>query len=268
MPAFSSIDGARRRVAALIYPGQLPSRQPPVKAKPAGPRTAANVSYREATAFFEQRMASYKALARAAAPFVDPEGVFLDVGANIGFFTKVLARETNFRGTAHLFEPLPHLVNHARATASRLPFSAPVHAFGLGDEDTKLRLFIDAAGNFGWNTMVAEKASPGMVPIRIRIRRFDPKMIRNRVPSFVKIDVEGAEYRVLRGMLPALEEWNPRPPILCEIGWGVNHPNWDEELAVFKELAALGYEAVKLNRQPIDLEALDKTTDVLFIPTV
>lgn len=68
----------------------------------------------------------------------------------------------------------------------------------------------------------------------------------------------------MRGLLPALKNWDKRPPILCEIGWGAKgHPAWEAELAVFAELIALGYRATTLEGEPVVLEEVDKTCDVL-----
>jgi hypothetical protein len=63
-----------------------------------------------------------------------------------------------------------------------------------------------------------------------------------------------------------LETWNPRPVILCEVGWGTSHPNWDEELEVFGELRKMGYSICDLDGVEIDEKSISSTTDVLMIP--
>ena len=68
-------------------------------------------------------------------------------------------------------------------------------------------------------------------------------------------------------MWAALESWSPRPAILCEIGWGTHHPAWEDELAILTRLVHdLGYRAEDASGQAVALEAIDKTTDVLFVP--
>lgn len=104
-----------------------------------------------------------------------------------------------------------------------------------------------------------------MVPVDIAVARFDGLAITD-VPDLVKIDVEGAEYRVLDGMLPSIALWSPLPVILCEIGWGSGHPEWPRELAAFDALRALGYETTLVNGDAVDVRDLRSTTDVLFIP--
>jgi FkbM family methyltransferase len=253
--------------ARALDPHALHEQAADVPAVPAAPlvTNAANVKFAQATRFFRARHANYEALADAITPHLDPDGVLFDIGANIGYFSMVVGQRTGFRGSAHLFEPVPHLAQFCLRTLADAEFSIAVHQYGLSDADDHVDIFIDTQGNFGWNTMIADRASY-MTPQRITVRRFDGIGL-SVVPSVIKIDVEGAEYLVLRGLLPALRAWDTRPPILCEIGWGADgHPDWKDELVVFGELLDLGYRPTTLEGEPVVLEEISKTMDVLFLP--
>lgn len=259
------VRATRLWLAGRIYPGTIPQpRKAKAKPKPVPKQSASTVDHGSALAWFEGRRPIYEKLSAAVAPYVERDGVIFDVGGNIGYFTKVLAETTDFRGTAHLFEPVPNLVKLCEETLKDAPYEVRIHEFGLSNEDSTIDIFISADGNLGWNTIVAEKAAVGMVPVQIEVKTFNDAGIDD-VPSFIKIDVEGAEYRVLRGMLDALERWERKPAILCEIGWGTNHPNWAEELEVFAALEKIGYQTVDLEGEPLVLAELAKTTDVLFL---
>ena len=104
-----------------------------------------------------------------------------------------------------------------------------------------------------------------MEKVRIKLKKFENSEV-NSIPTFIKIDVEGAEYLVLRGMLESFRKWKTLPVILCEVGWGNTHPNWDEELEVFNELKKIGYSICDLNGLEIDEKSLTSKTDVLMIP--
>lgn len=254
--------------ARALEPGAmpLPRADRPVATPPAPKANAVNVRFAQATKFFEQRHANYEALADAIKPHLPPDGVLFDIGANIGYFSMVVGNRTGFRGAAHLFEPIPHLAQFCFRSLTDVDFTVAVHQYGLSDADGEVDIFIDTLGNFGWNTMIGERAQ-NMTPQRILVRRFDGIGL-TVVPSVIKIDVEGAEYLVLRGLLPSLRTWDKRPPILCEIGWGAaGHPAWQEELAVFAELTELGYRATSLEGEPVVLEEINKTCDVLFLPS-
>lgn len=267
----------RARLARAIYPGELviaaPTRKPKKPGSPArgaaSPTPAPNavdVSHEQALAFFERRRPTYERLARRVAPYVGTDDVVLDIGANIGYFSLVFAQVTGFRGTAHLYEPVPHLAELCAVTLRDASFHAVVHPFGLAESDLTSHIFVAANGNLGWNTLVAERIQREMARVPIELRAFDPASVE-RPPSFIKIDVEGAEYRVLEGLWRALEGWSPRPVILCEIGWGSRHPEWARELGVLRRLVdQLGYRVEDLTGAPVDLASIERTTDVLFVP--
>lgn len=228
--------------------------------------SALGVSHADASAWFEKRRAGYVELAAAIRPHLPTDGVLYDVGANIGYFTKVLADELGFDGSVHLFEPIPHLAALCSQTLHGEDVAWSLHGFGLSDENASVDIFVAADGNLGWNTLVAGRRTHGMKAVPIKVRRFDDLGFLV-APDVIKIDVEGAEHRVLHGMRDSLIRWSPRPTILCEIGWGAGHPDWQAELAAFEMLAGLGYRPYALDMSPIDVADLTATSDVLFIPT-
>jgi FkbM family methyltransferase len=223
-------------------------------------------TYEEALRWFEHRKPDYDNLITVSATYVDPTGVFLDIGANIGYFSLLLTKKVNFAGSAFLFEPIPNLAAHCRKTFEEAAFSVQVVECALSDQDGEVEIFSSGDGNIGWNTLVAGKATPGMNKVLVPSRRFDSLGFAE-TPSFVKIDVEGAEHRVLRGMMESLRKWSPRPVILCEVGWGKTHPEWEAELRVFRELESLGYSFHELEgKNRLDISSLDGTTDILCLP--
>lgn len=236
------------------------------KSAPQKPLSANSVAHHEALEWFEKRKANYDALVAATKEFVEPEGVFFDIGANIGYFTMQLAQATSFKGQVFLFEPLPHLAQLCELTLKGVDYQTEVNCYGLSDSSEEIELFTAGDGNIGWNTLIADKASANMKKTLISVKKFTETGISSQ-PTFIKIDVEGAEYKVLGGLLPAMKTWDSLPVILCEIGWGKSHPQWDQEMLAFEELKALGYTTLDLNRDPIDVSSLTKTTDILFMPS-
>lgn len=105
-----------------------------------------------------------------------------------------------------------------------------------------------------------------MRPVDIEVKRFDSLGITDI--GLIKIDVEGAEYRVLTGMMEALKSLKHLPIIVVEVGWGKDsHPHWNRELAVFNDLFDLGYQAVDIDEEKIDIENITSTQDVIFLPS-
>lgn len=226
---------------------------------------ANDITHKNAMAWFERRRAVYDKLVDAVYPYLNSDSIIFDIGANIGYFTHHLVGKLEFNGSIYLFEPVPHLARLCQATFTDAPFQVQILNFGLSDENTERQIFVSNDGNLGWNTLIEEKATPDMTKIPVELRAFDSCGIDVK-PSFIKIDVEGAEYKVFRGMLGSIKTWDPLPVILCEIAWGPSHPDWQEEIEILNEMKKIGYAMYTLDGKPVEENSIMTTTDVLFIP--
>lgn len=150
-----------------------------------------------------------------------PGDTFIDVGANIGYLS-VYARElVGTSGAVHCFEPVPEYAD-ILATAVRLGGVTNVSVMGqaLGDREGTVQIRISGKENIGWNTIVPGlmKERAGIqtmeVPLTTLARYLDDHGIRD--VRLIKIDVEGAELLVLRGLVPWLAERH-RPYIVTEL---------------------------------------------------
>lgn len=224
----------------------------------------ATVSHEAAWKFFKKRDKYYTELLDAVTPLIEKQTSIIDVGANIGYFTFTLFERYGFTGKADFFEPVSHLNSLCVETFKGKGYDVIIHPFALGMKNETSKIFLAADGNIGWNTLVAGKAGRKMQEETITVRRFDDLEIP--LPGFIKIDVEGAEWMVLEGMMEKLTAAAVKPVILCELGWGNKHPQFDEVMRIFSELKGLGYQTFDLRREPIDVTLLTETTDILLMP--
>jgi len=192
-------------------------------------------------------------------PFIKDGAIFIDIGANVGVFTEaILSARKNIK--AHLFEPVPKynewLINKFSKNTNVI-----INKVALSKSNGQFSIWIDDE-NLGWNTMIREKISNNMQEITIEAISFDDYVLRNNILNIdaIKIDVEGAEFNVLKGMKNTLTRLEKKPVIICEVGWGKNsHPNWEEEVEIFEWLFNNGYKRFDYNN-------ITSTIDVLFIP--
>lgn len=76
--------------------------------------------------------------------------------------------------------------------------------------------------------------------------------------DLIKIDVEGYEFAVIKGLFEFLKTSAHKPYLYVEVGWGTGHPEWEEKcMPVYEQLFGLGYQRVNFS---------DKTEDVFFKP--
>ncbi len=190
----------------------------------------------------------------------------LDVGCNIGvFIDHFLTQIPNVNILA--FEPVKAYYNHC-LTKYKDHSNIYFENAALSDMEGNGEIYV-ASKNIGWNTMISEATDEDNRETRQQIKTicFDryydyTGLSQNEVKfDFVKIDVEGYEYKVLQGMKNFLRE--QKPAILCEIGWGKGHPHWDEELQAFEYLYSIGYS----REHEEEIQNLSCTKDFLFRST-
>jgi len=152
---------------------------------------------------------------RALAAVVDlarPGATVYDIGANIGMFAVRFARRVGARGHVYCFEPNPVCVHLLRANL-KVTGADNFDIFPVCVSDrTGMEEFTVNYGNtllgVGEGSPMADK--PGH-KIQIERQTLDALIadFNVRPPDIVKIDVEGAEPRVVAGMLSTLHAHRP-----------------------------------------------------------
>jgi FkbM family methyltransferase len=138
-----------------------------------------------------------------------PGDGFIDVGANMGYFSLLAAGLVGATGKVVAIEAVPRTFNLLRHNldANNAANVRPLNVAAWDRQET-LTMFIEPSRITGTSTLVpawAEKWSLGghcEVPADALAVLLQPDEIR--LARFIKIDVEGAEWRVVSGMIPML----------------------------------------------------------------
>jgi FkbM family methyltransferase len=133
--------------------------------------------------------------------FVKDNTVFLDIGANIGFFTLQVGKRVSGNGSIYSFEPHPKLLNLLRWNVHLNGLSRTVTCFpfGLSDQNSAAK-FSYPVGHLGGGAVGDLPNSLNHDVINSEIRRLDDVLGPKFSCDLVKIDVEGHELNVLKGM--------------------------------------------------------------------
>jgi FkbM family methyltransferase len=142
----------------------------------------------------------------ALTALIPPGSVVIDVGANIGYFALHFARRVGGAGTVIAFEPGRENVALLRwnVTSAGLHNVEIVEA-ALGDHDGEGTLYLNPVHPADHRIFKAGDARPSR-PIRVMTLDgilTDPDVVA-RI-ALIKIDVQGAEMQVLRGMARTLK---------------------------------------------------------------
>jgi FkbM family methyltransferase len=149
----------------------------------------------------------------------------LDVGANIGVYTKELSALAGPTGKVKAFEPVQETFAALSANVRRLGLrNVEVYNLAISDRQGRVSMSIpireDGLPNL-YRAEICEGQSVECVPLDSLTEPVD----------FIKIDVEGHEFEVLKGAAELLRCY--RPSLLVET----------QQQSVFSFLADLGYSA-------------------------
>ena len=146
---------------------------------------------------------------------LEPGQIFIDVGANIGIYSVVIARRTGARVVA--FEPIPATAMVLRDVLQLNKVDdATVENFALSDRPDFVRMsgFENGASNFQISS-----SNPDISMIEVPARTLDDWCLETgQIPRAIKIDVEGQELAVLRGGAGILRKYRPVLLIECHCG--------------------------------------------------
>lgn len=155
---------------------------------------------------------------------LDPDARVLDIGANIGIMTALLARH-NKGAQIHGIEPIPENFQALKRIVRYFRFkNVTLHQFALGAEAGSLEMVMPEVKNVkmqGLSHVVHES-----IPDLNEGQRYSvPQHRLDDLPEIVtgvtaiKIDVENFEYFVFKGAMETLRTY--KPLIYCEL--------WDNE---------------------------------------
>mgnify|MGYP003810613893 CR=1 FL=1 len=172
---------------------------------------------------------------------IHKEDIFYDIGANEGFFSKLLY---NFFGESievHSFEPSPDVFARLKSDLEGRN-GVFLKKLALSDTFGTFTQYIPAKDPTlsGTSTLLkeaAEKNIQNFKEIMISATTLDLYVSDHKLPTFIKMDVEGYESYVIRGGVKTLSQ--KKPIVAMEVWSGENGDRFS--LKAVKQLIDLGY---------------------------
>jgi FkbM family methyltransferase len=159
-------------------------------------------------------------------------GTLIDVGANVGSVSLLVADRID---DAILFEPNPVAAARARENLARNQLAFKVYEFALSDTNGEIRFECHGGVDVGGHVVANSSGNHAAARV-VRCITFDKFLRQHGDPDFpvslVKIDVEGHENWVLRGMRQFFVDKRP-PLVMFEY---LQRTNLEETLKFFDEV--------------------------------
>ncbi|HRG17656.1 MAG TPA: FkbM family methyltransferase [Flavobacterium lutivivi] len=193
--------------------------------------------------------------------WINKNSFVLEIGGHIGYFTTFYANLVGENGKVTVFEPSNINLSYLRANVNLLPNelskNVNIEQKGAGDINGELDFYIDPISGQnnsfvkdfdGFKTSREQSADKDVeviihkVPVTTLDGYFEDK---DNFPDFVKIDVEGFEWNVIKGFMKTIE--NHKPSIMIEI-----QSDADKIIPYFK---SIGYHV--LNDKLEEIESIE-----------
>lgn len=142
----------------------------------------------------------------------------IDLGANVGYFTLIMADLVGPRGLVYACEPLPRNLDLLKRSIAENKLQRRVHVLPVaaGAPQGSGRLLTPSCTtNWGGAYLLSQKGTkkPQHEMLHVTVVRLDSLRIARRV-GFIKADIEGAEYLAMKGSRRLLER--DQPVVMCE----------------------------------------------------
>jgi len=133
---------------------------------------------------------------------VKPGMTVVDIGAHIGYFTRLLSKAVGPGGRVFAFEPEPENFSLLYLNTKNRPNVRPIQA-ATSDRSGTAFLHV-VSGSTGCHSLVGVSG----IPLEVSAVSLDEFITKERVPSIsvIKMDIEGAEPLALKGMSELLRE--------------------------------------------------------------
>ena len=152
--------------------------------------------------------------ARTIAALLNPGDLCVDAGANVGFFSLLMATGVGAGGAVWAFEPAPgtreRLAQNVRLNGLT---NVTVRSEALSNVDGEQRFWAGPTDHSGIASLRPLQGTEGSY--EVRTARLTSCLPRDAAPRLIKMDIEGAEHLAIQGMVDLLE--TSHPDIVIEI---------------------------------------------------
>jgi len=136
--------------------------------------------------------------------YLKENSTFVDIGANIGYFTNLGASICQ-KGNVYAFEPIKKIFNQNKKSLLKNNFkNVTILKVGVGNKKEKSKIFFEKSLGSS-SILLGNKRKEGE---NIEINKLD-NLIKEKI-DFIKMDIEGFEYFAFLGMEQLIDQFSPK----------------------------------------------------------
>jgi FkbM family methyltransferase len=159
---------------------------------------------------------------------VKKDNIVVDVGSNVGLYTKYLSDLVGINGKVISIEPIPYTFGILSHTVAKLKLNnVKLYNCAVSNQESFLNMVIPKNENGLEDYYLAKIIEPAKATkfdtVEVQTKTLDNILFEEGKISFIKCDVEGHEYRCLQGGVRVIE--NNKPALFIEIWEDLDEPN-------------------------------------------
>jgi FkbM family methyltransferase len=148
---------------------------------------------------------------------INPGDIILDIGANIGYYTLLMAKLTREKGKVYAVEPVIQNIELLKKNIKLNKYkNIEVFQLALGNKNKIAPIYISNKRN--WHSVIKSELIKNNIIGKALVKMITcDEFLQNKIsPDFIRMDVEGYETEIIEGMKKFLDSKKPTK-ILMEI---------------------------------------------------
>ena len=137
-----------------------------------------------------------------------PGNVVVEAGANIGYYALMESRLVGNKGVVYAIEPSPKNFEYLnRNIKLNKRTNMETYRLAIGDKNRKAKMNISSHSNL--SSLIKQKNRKITGTVEVNVTTLDSFLKGKRYPDFIRMDVEGYEYNIIKGMKNILKKESP-----------------------------------------------------------
>lgn len=203
--------------------------------------------------------------------FIKPGFVCVDLGANVGYFTSLMAELAGGDGKVIAYEPFPRTCRLLQMTIQESGLSnVEVKQMACTDRAATQYLYsppeTESSGGVFLSSEKRPEQFPGMAVEELRTTSLDIDLAGEPRIDFIKMDIEGTEFHALNGMCERLQK--DMPSMAIEINTPCLERNGSSPSQVLEFLLSFGYSICLVDDHVLDSPERIQTASYRFCSPV
>lgn len=196
--------------------------------------------------------------------------VFIDIGAHIGWYSLNASQIVGEKGKVIAFEPNPVCMDNLKKNVQLNDFhNITLESDAISDKNSRLDFWIgdDMGGSIIQKNTMRLTMNQKIKKIKVPAQTLDNYCIKHRIKkvNLIKIDVEGAEGRVLQGIRLTLKKFSPDIIIeWCDVTLQADNSSQDKLLRFFSARGYHPYSFTSKGLNPYLIGRPQETINIYF----